>query len=204
MVSANQAARVALGLLDYDTLTPLGTLPVSPGLCTGRAGGAGWGHHPPASSADLRDAFPLVVHGTPVKLLPVVIPVPHFVEQGHGAVLVLYDVTAFAKLDELRMELIAVASHELKTPLTTLQRLKHRLPTGPPHALSIHRKSCPSLRSRASYSVPIAGARTCRVWSPARALPRVGGLAAHSGMHEMHGTGCESMPWTFSTLPSLD
>jgi NtrC-family two-component system sensor histidine kinase KinB len=119
VVSANQAARVALGLLDYDTLTPLGTLPVSP-ACAQAVREALAGHHPPAPSADLRDAFPLVVHGTQVKLLPVVIPVPHFVEQGHGAVFVLYDVTAFAKLDELRMELIAVASHELKTPLTTL------------------------------------------------------------------------------------
>jgi two-component system, NtrC family, sensor histidine kinase KinB len=33
----------------------------------------------------------------------------------------LYDVTEFARLDELRMEMIAVASHELKTPLTTLR-----------------------------------------------------------------------------------
>jgi len=30
-------------------------------------------------------------------------------------------VTAFARLDELRSELVAVASHELKTPLTTLR-----------------------------------------------------------------------------------
>ena len=119
VVSANQAARVVLGLLDHDTVTPLGTLPVSP-ACAQAVREALAGRHPPAPSADLHDAFPLVVHGTPVKLLPVVIPVPQFVEQGHGAVLVLYDVTAFAKLDELRMELIAVASHELKTPLTTL------------------------------------------------------------------------------------
>ena len=119
VVSANQAARVVLGLLDHDTSIPLGTLPVSP-ACAQAVREALAGRHPPAPSADLRDAFPLAVHGTPVKLLPVVIPVPHFVEQGHGAVLVLYDVTAFAKLDELRMELIAVASHELKTPLTTL------------------------------------------------------------------------------------
>jgi signal transduction histidine kinase len=33
---------------------------------------------------------------------------------------VLADVTAFARLDELRSELVAVASHELKTPLTSL------------------------------------------------------------------------------------
>jgi NtrC-family two-component system sensor histidine kinase KinB len=119
VVSANQAARVVLGLLDHDTSTSLGQLPVSQ-ACAQAVREALTGCHPPAPSADLRDAFTLVVNGTQVKLLPVVIPVPHFVEQGHGAVLVLYDVTAFAKLDELRMELIAVASHELKTPLTTL------------------------------------------------------------------------------------
>ena len=99
---------------------PLAQLPV-PQPCAQAVQEALRGIRPPAPSADLRAAFTLAVNGTQVKLLPVVIPVPHFVEQGHGAVLVLYDVTAFAKLDELRMELIAVASHELKTPLTTLQ-----------------------------------------------------------------------------------
>ena len=119
VISANQAARTVLELPDHDTLTPLGRLPVSQ-ACTQAVREALAGLHPPAPSADLRDAFPLMVNGTQVKLWPVVIPVPSFVEQGHGVVLVLYDVTAFAKLDELRMELIAVASHELKTPLTTL------------------------------------------------------------------------------------
>jgi NtrC-family two-component system sensor histidine kinase KinB len=119
VISANQAARTVLVLPDQDTSTLLGRLPVSP-TCVQAVREALAGIHPPAPSADLRDAFTLAVNGTQVKLLPVVIPVPHFVEQGHGAVLVLYDVTAFAKLDELRMELIAVASHELKTPLTPL------------------------------------------------------------------------------------
>jgi NtrC-family two-component system sensor histidine kinase KinB len=119
VISANHAARTMLGLSDQDTVMPLRRLPVSQ-ACMQAVREALAGLHPPAPSADLRDAFTLMVNGTPVKLLPVVIPVPHFVEQGHGAVLVLYDVTAFAKLDELRMELIAVASHELKTPLTTL------------------------------------------------------------------------------------
>jgi NtrC-family two-component system sensor histidine kinase KinB len=36
-------------------------------------------------------------------------------------VIVLEDVTEFARLDELRAELIGVASHELKTPLTTMR-----------------------------------------------------------------------------------
>ena len=38
-----------------------------------------------------------------------------------GAVVVLDDVTDFAALDELRADLIGVASHELKTPLTTVR-----------------------------------------------------------------------------------
>ena len=33
----------------------------------------------------------------------------------------LYDVTDLARLDEMRSELVAVASHELQTPLTTLR-----------------------------------------------------------------------------------
>ena len=119
VISANQAARTVLGLPDQDTATLLVQLPV-PLACIQAVREALAGLHPPAPSADLRDAFLLPVNDAPVTLLPVVIPVPTFVEQGHGAVLVLYDVTAFAKLDELRMELIAVASHELKTPLTTL------------------------------------------------------------------------------------
>ena len=38
-----------------------------------------------------------------------------------GAVLLLYDVTELAHVDEMRSELVAVASHELQTPLTTLR-----------------------------------------------------------------------------------
>ena len=48
-------------------------------------------------------------------------PIPEFSGGRPGAVVVLYDVTDFARLDELRSEMIAVASHELKTPLTTLR-----------------------------------------------------------------------------------
>ena len=35
--------------------------------------------------------------------------------------LLLYDVTDLVRLDEMRSELVAVASHELQTPLTTLR-----------------------------------------------------------------------------------
>jgi NtrC-family two-component system sensor histidine kinase KinB len=49
------------------------------------------------------------------------VPIPEFAPRRTGAVVVLDDVTEFALLDELRSELVAVASHELKTPLTTLR-----------------------------------------------------------------------------------
>ena len=41
--------------------------------------------------------------------------------QPGGAILLLYDVTDLAQVDEMRSELVAVASHELQTPLTTLR-----------------------------------------------------------------------------------
>jgi NtrC-family two-component system sensor histidine kinase KinB len=48
-------------------------------------------------------------------------PIPELAPGRCGAVMVLDDVTEFARLDELRGELIGVASHELKTPLTTVR-----------------------------------------------------------------------------------
>jgi NtrC-family two-component system sensor histidine kinase KinB len=59
--------------------------------------------------------------GTSQRLLPRVVPVPGLAPHQSGAILVLYDVTELARLDEMRSELVAVASHELQTPLTTLR-----------------------------------------------------------------------------------
>jgi NtrC-family two-component system sensor histidine kinase KinB len=55
------------------------------------------------------------------RLLPRVVPVPAMQPQQNGAILLLYDVTELVRLDEMRSELVAVASHELQTPLTTLR-----------------------------------------------------------------------------------
>jgi signal transduction histidine kinase len=55
------------------------------------------------------------------RLLPRVVPVAALTPQQRGAILLLYDVTDLARLDEMRSELVAVASHELQTPLTTLR-----------------------------------------------------------------------------------
>ncbi len=76
---------------------------------------------------DLRQTLRISSGGTSRRLLMTAVPVrASDVDHGHrqdgfGAVVVFDDVTEFAKLDELRSELIGVASHELKSPLTTLQ-----------------------------------------------------------------------------------
>jgi NtrC-family two-component system sensor histidine kinase KinB len=62
-----------------------------------------------------------VLNGRPHRFLLSAVPVPGLAPRRFGAVIVLDDVTEFARLDELRSELIGVASHELKTPLTTLR-----------------------------------------------------------------------------------
>lgn len=72
------------------------------------------------SPIDLSKAISLTVNGRERRLLPRVVPVP-LSSKRNGAVLVLYEVTELARLDEMRMELVAVASHELRTPLTTMR-----------------------------------------------------------------------------------
>ncbi len=59
--------------------------------------------------------------GAERKLLPIAAPISNLPGDRPGAIAVLYDVTELAQLDELRSEVVAVASHELKTPLTTIR-----------------------------------------------------------------------------------
>jgi NtrC-family two-component system sensor histidine kinase KinB len=70
---------------------------------------------------DFGNTLPAVLNGQPHRFLLAAAPIPEFEPRRFGAVIVLDDVTEFARLDELRSELIGVASHELKTPLTTLR-----------------------------------------------------------------------------------
>jgi NtrC-family two-component system sensor histidine kinase KinB len=81
-------------------------------LREGRASGA---------RPDLSQALAVSLDGRPLKMLVTVVPIPEFLPRRAGAAVVLADVTDFARLDELRSEVVAIASHELKTPLTTLQ-----------------------------------------------------------------------------------
>jgi NtrC-family two-component system sensor histidine kinase KinB len=70
---------------------------------------------------DLSQALLVSVNGRRIKVLVTVVPIREFLPRRAGAAIVLADVTEFARLDELRSEVVAVASHELKTPLTALQ-----------------------------------------------------------------------------------
>ena len=71
--------------------------------------------------ADLTRTIRIAHEGGERRLLPRVVPVPALTSQQAGAVLLLYDVTDLVRFDEMRSELVAVASHELQTPLTTLR-----------------------------------------------------------------------------------
>ena len=74
-----------------------------------------------APPADLARTIRIEQGGSVQRLFPRVVPVPSLTPETAGAVLLLYDVTDLVRLDEMRSELIAVASHELQTPLTTLR-----------------------------------------------------------------------------------
>jgi len=73
------------------------------------------------STADLSRTIRLECDGRVQRLLPRIVPVTSTTPDQGGAVLLLYDVTDLVRIDELRSELVAVASHELQTPLTTLR-----------------------------------------------------------------------------------
>jgi two-component system, NtrC family, sensor histidine kinase KinB len=71
--------------------------------------------------SDFNRALTVSLDGRQSKFILTAVPIPEFWPKKYGAAAILSDVTDFARLDELRMELVAVASHELKTPLTTLR-----------------------------------------------------------------------------------
>ena len=73
------------------------------------------------ASTDLARTIRVEQDGAVQRLLPRVVPVSGLNAQQPGAILLLYDVTDLVHLDEMRSELVAVASHELQTPLTTLR-----------------------------------------------------------------------------------
>jgi NtrC-family two-component system sensor histidine kinase KinB len=79
------------------------------------------GQATPKAQTEFNRTIDISLAGNRRKFLPLAVPIPHFTPKRFGAVLVLQDVTDLARLDELRSELVGVASHELKTPLTSVR-----------------------------------------------------------------------------------
>ena len=120
IVTLNPLAKAVLIASKAGSAETLEDLPFSP---EGRRAvrGALEGRRTTETRAELTRAFSVQLEGQPRKFILTALPIPEFQPKRFGAVAVLYDVTDFARLDELRTELVAVASHELKTPLTTLR-----------------------------------------------------------------------------------
>jgi NtrC-family two-component system sensor histidine kinase KinB len=99
------------------------------------------GHAEAGNRTDLSRVRPVPLNGRPARFTLGVAAIPDARPGRCGAVVVLADVTEFARLDELRSELIAVASHELKTPLTSVRMnlllLQEDLPTPTPRQREI-------------------------------------------------------------------
>jgi NtrC-family two-component system sensor histidine kinase KinB len=120
LAALNPTARAVLAAKGVPGASHLGELPLSPehraaveDALAGRPSGA--------VRPDFSQALTAVLDGRPRRFLLKAVPIPEFEPRRFGAAVVLEDVTEFARLDELRGELIGMASHELKTPLTSLQ-----------------------------------------------------------------------------------
>lgn len=119
LITVNQAAAALFHELDAaapqaaEDLIRAGLAPAAlRDVLAGRTG--------PSVAVDLTAALRCVVRGEDRRLLPRIVRTAREPDGRCGAVLVLSDVTELARLDELRAEHIAVASHELRTPVTTL------------------------------------------------------------------------------------
>ncbi|MCE9547268.1 MAG: cell wall metabolism sensor histidine kinase WalK [Planctomycetia bacterium] len=72
-------------------------------------------------------AFPLPVGGQEHFFLPRILPIRDPYGATLGAAVLLQDVTRFRLLDEIKSNLVATVSHELKTPLTGVRLAVHLL-----------------------------------------------------------------------------
>lgn len=123
---ANPAARQLLGVVPKDKGQTIALTWQPPGPL-----------HEPLMEAiqGIRDYLPegfdktilLVANGSDRILLPRIMTIRDPNNQTLGAAVLLQDVTRLRTLDEVKSNLVATASHELKTPLTSLRLVVHLL-----------------------------------------------------------------------------
>jgi NtrC-family two-component system sensor histidine kinase KinB len=120
LAALNPPARVILIALDAANAVHLSSMPFRPEHRESIRLALN-GQSSPARCMDFRESLSVTVEGKPRRFLVTAVPVAEFVPGQFGAAVVLDDITEFARLDELRAELIGVASHELRSPLTALR-----------------------------------------------------------------------------------
>jgi NtrC-family two-component system sensor histidine kinase KinB len=120
IVAANPLARSVLKATGVENAQRIAELPL-PSASLWAVDAALHGERGNETRAEFSRALSVSLDGRRCKFMFTVIPIPEFSKERFGAVAILYDVTDFARLDELRTEVVGVASHELKTPLTTLR-----------------------------------------------------------------------------------
>ena len=120
LVSVNPRARAILHAAGRDNAHTVAELPLTPeGVRIVRD--TIERQTAPANRFDWTRVLPVDLDGRTARFTLSVALVPNYWPGRHGTIVVLADVTEFVRVDELRTELIAVASHELKTPLTSLR-----------------------------------------------------------------------------------
>jgi NtrC-family two-component system sensor histidine kinase KinB len=120
LAAMNSPARLVLRNTGGDEVQRVEQLPLPPEHL-GAVHQALRGQSTPKAQTEFNRTIDISLAGNRRKFLPLAVPIPHFTPKRFGAVLVLQDVTDLARLDELRSELVGVASHELKTPLTSVR-----------------------------------------------------------------------------------
>jgi two-component system phosphate regulon sensor histidine kinase PhoR len=111
LVRANRAARKMLGLPSNSRGVPIATLLRHPALRDRLEA---------ALRGEIGGPTEIALDDRRVRVTTRVLGGEAFAE-GHGTVSILADVTEFRRLEEVRRDFVANASHELKTPLTSIR-----------------------------------------------------------------------------------
>lgn len=119
LVAVNPPGQRLLKVLACPSVGRLADIPLPKAYCDTIE--AALGGTVPLGPPELSKTLNLAIEGQERRLLMRAVPIPQFVRGRYGAVAVFDDVTDFVRLDELRTELIGMASHELKSPLTSLR-----------------------------------------------------------------------------------
>lgn len=103
------------------------TIPWQPPEALRQPVGEALKHQRPYLPEGFDSAIPFVVDGREHVFVPRILPIRDPYGNTLGAALLLQDVTRFRLLDQVKSDLVATVSHELKTPLTSMRLAIHLL-----------------------------------------------------------------------------